>query len=43
VERYNLAAALGSYGNRLNDLGRHAEALAAATESVERFRELDGE
>lgn len=34
----HLAAALNNHANRLHDLGLHQEALAAAQESVERYR-----
>jgi tetratricopeptide (TPR) repeat protein len=40
-QRESLAAALNNHANRLKGVGRHIEALAATTEAVERFRNLD--
>jgi tetratricopeptide (TPR) repeat protein len=40
-QREALAGALNNHANRLQDVRRHVAALAATTEAVERFRNLD--
>ncbi|MEV4744188.1 tetratricopeptide repeat protein [Streptomyces sp. NPDC049555] len=42
VHRAELGAALGTYGSRLNELGRHREALAAGEEAAGLLREAAG-